>query len=154
MSLTLKLAVAVATLLPFSPRIRVSDTVDRSRAVDLEPLPIVLETVSTAEPEAPAPVVELCDRNTAFRQFMDYMMEEWGNEEFAFAAIFKIYNLKAPAMGWPPIKDKPFAILLRANGCIRFQKDLRKRRLGKPIYFRFPDNWDEAASNIEAEEAA
>jgi hypothetical protein len=149
MSLTLKLAALAAMILPFRPREAI--VIETVPAPALEPIVIDAEPLETVpEPEP----VEVCDADTAVREYLRELMDQFGGEEIAFAAIFAGYLQLRKRSGWPKISDKLLSLRLRKFGAVRFQRDLRKFGLGKPIYFRIPLDDDDAVELAERREAA
>jgi hypothetical protein len=146
MSLTLKLAALAAMILPFRPR----------EVVPVETVPALPADaiVIDAEPVETVSAPEICDQDTAVREYLRELIDTFGGEEIAFAAIFKGYNQLRERSGWPKISDKLLSLRLRKFGAERFQKDLRAVGLGKPIFFRIPADHDDAIEIAERREAA
>lgn len=139
MSLTLKLAALAATILPFAPR--------RVPALATMPEPVVIDAEIVADPvETVAPTLAtiaddrppLCDRHTAVHEFMGIMTKEWGGNEWLFSDLAKSYAALSEPMRWPPIKDKTLAQMISDRGCQRIQKDLRRQKKGRPVYYVIP----------------
>lgn len=177
MSLTLKLAALAASIIPFAPRREiVRETVP---ALEAAPLVIVDEPEETVpdvvcEPAQDFSLIETCDRNTAMREFLEGLFDGYGGEEIKFEDLYRAYEqsrtgrqipkgsivkpwrplTEAATPHWPFLKTKPFSTLLKKNGCVRLQKDLRAKGQGKPIYYRIPDGWDDAVEILEQQREA
>lgn len=139
MSLTLKLAALAATIIPFAPRRETArETIAVPVVIDAEvvsdPVETVAPTLATIADDRPP----LCDRHTAVHEFMGIMRKEWGGNEWLFSDLAKSYAALSEPMRWPPIKDKTFAQLIADHGCARIQKDLRRQKKGRPIYYVIP----------------